>query len=86
MAIGGEGDDAGGDGLDDGFELGAAGLERMVEVGELGGGSLGGGVGAFEIGGHGVEAVDEFAELFGGGLTDAVGIVAGGDGLHGVGE
>ena len=57
-----------------------------VEVGELGGGALGGGVGAFEVGGHDVEAVDEFAELFGGGLADAVGVVAGGDGFHGVGE
>ena len=42
--------------------------------------------GAFEVGGHGVEAGDEFAELFGGGLADAVGVVAGGDGFHGVGE
>jgi hypothetical protein len=70
VAIGGERDDAVGDGFDDGFELGAAGFEEgVVEVGELGGGALGGGVGAFEVGGHGVEAVDEFAELFGGGLS-----------------
>ena len=52
----------------------------------MGGGSLGGGVGALEVGGHYVESVDEFAELFGGGLTDAVGVVAGGDGLHRVGK
>ena len=39
--VGREGDDAVGDGFDDGFELGAALLEGGVEFGELGGGLLG---------------------------------------------
>ena len=36
VAVGGEGDDAGGDGFDDGFELGAAGLEGLIEVWRVG--------------------------------------------------
>ena len=85
-AVGREGDDAGGDGFDDGFELGAAAEKGGVDLGELGGGGFGVGAGLFEVGSHGVEAVDEVAELFGGGLLDAAGVVAGGDGFHGVGE
>ena len=83
--IGRERYDAGGDGLDDGFQLSAALLKRGVELGELRGGALGCGVGAFEIGGHGVEALDQFSEFFGGRLADAMRVVTGSDGLHGVG-
>ncbi len=61
-----EGDDAVGDGFDDGLELGAALLQGGVELGELCGGLLGESAGGFEIGGHGVETGGEFAELFGG--------------------
>ena len=67
VELGREGDDAVGDGLDDGLELGAALLEGGVEFGELRGGLLGEGAGGFEVGGHGVEAGGELAELFGGG-------------------
>ena len=85
-AAGVEGGDAVGDGLEHGLELAAAGFEGGVGGGELDGGVLDGAAAVFEIGGHVVEAADEFAEFFGGALGDAVGVVAGGDGLHGVGE
>ncbi len=81
-----EGGDAVGDGFEHGFELGAAGFEGGVGGGELEVGLLGGAREDFEVGGHVVEAADEFAELFGGGWCDAAGVVAGRDGLHGVGE
>ncbi len=85
-ATGIEGGDAVGDGLEHGLELAAAGFEGGVGGGELDGGALDGAAAVFEVGGHVVEAADEFAELFGGAFFDAVGVVAGGDGLHGVGE
>ena len=85
-AVGVEGGDAVGDGLEHGLELAAAGFEGGVGGGELDGGVLDGAAAVFEVGGHVVEAADEFAELFGGALADAVGVVSGGDGLHGVGE
>ena len=67
-AVGIEGGDAVGDGLEHGFELAAAGFEGGVGCGELHGGVLDGAAAVFEVGGHVVEAADEFAELFGGAL------------------
>jgi hypothetical protein len=81
-----ERDDAVGDGFDDGLELGAALLQRGVDLRELVGGAGGDGVGRFEIGGHRVEAGDKLAEFVRGGFGDAMRVVAVGDGLHGVGE
>ncbi len=78
--------DAVGDGLEHGLQLAAAGFEGGVGGGELDGGVLDGATAVLEIGGHVVEAADEFAQFLGGAFCDAVGVVAGGDGLHGVGE
>src|SRR5579875_1479443 len=60
-----ERDDGVGNGLDDGVELGAALLERGVELRELRARLLGEGARGFKVGRQGVEAGGELAELFG---------------------
>ena len=85
-ARGVERDDAGGDGLEDGLELFAAGLDGEVGGGELARGSLGEQAALLEVGRHVVEGADQLGHLGGGLDGDAMTVVPLADFDGGVGE